>query len=146
MGGYASTLTLGGWIVSAGWMHIQCLGSTSYWTRSVAAYLDDIVVYSNSWEEHKGHIRTMFAQLQGAGLTVKPRKCQFAMAECLYLGHIVGNGCVCPEVSKLEAIESQQQKKNKSTHCLDWLGTTANSLELCCNYCSSFWPDPQEYA
>jgi len=77
----------------------------------VAAYLDDIVVYSNSWEEHKGHIRTMFAQLQGAGLTVKPRKCQFAMAECLYLGHIVGNGCVCPEVSKLEAIESQQQKK-----------------------------------
>ena len=72
---------------------------------SVAAYLDDIVVYSNSWEEHKGHIRTMLARLRGAGLTVKPRKCQFAMAECLYLGHIVGNGCVRPEVSKLEAIE-----------------------------------------
>jgi len=36
---------------------------------------------------------------------VKPRKCEFAMAECLYLGHIVGNGCVRPEVSKLEAIE-----------------------------------------
>ena len=36
---------------------------------------------------------------------MKPSKCQFAMAECVYLGHIIGNGSVRPKIPKLEAIE-----------------------------------------
>ena len=51
--------------------------------------------------------------LRGAGLTAKPRKCQFAMAQCSYLGHVVGNGAVRPEKSKLDAITSFQQPKTK---------------------------------
>ena len=70
--------------------------------ESVAAY---VVVYSNTWNEHQDHLRVVFGRLRDAGLTVRPKKCQFAMAECAYLGHIVGNGMVRPQISKLEAIE-----------------------------------------
>eukprot|EP00731_Ephydatia_muelleri_P013892 Em0007g1202a len=41
-----------------------------------------------------------------AGLTVKVDKCQFGMKQCVYLGHVVGNGMIQPEVSKVEAVQS----------------------------------------
>ena len=51
------------------------------------AYLDDLVIYySENWEEH---LQCVLHKLQQAGLTAKPAKCQFAMAQCTYLGHIV---------------------------------------------------------
>ena len=71
-----------------------------------AAYLDDLVIYSDSWEEHLLHIKKVFDRLREAGLTAKPRKCQFAMKQCIYLGHVVGNGVIRPEHSKVEAMMS----------------------------------------
>ena len=38
-------------------------------------YIDDIVVFSRSWEEHLGHLRDVFSRLRQAGLTLKPSKC-----------------------------------------------------------------------
>ena len=55
-----------------------------------AAYLDDIVIHSSSWEEHVAHLCAVLERLRAAGFTAKPRKCQFAMAQCVYLGHVVG--------------------------------------------------------
>ena len=71
-----------------------------------AAYLDDLVIYSDSWEDHMLHLVKVFDRLRGAGLTAKPRKCQFGMTQCVYLGHVVGNGVVRPEQSKVEAVMS----------------------------------------
>ena len=71
-----------------------------------AAYLDDLVIYSDSWEDHMLHLAKVFDRLRGAGLTAKPRKCQFGMTQCVYLGHVVGNGVVRPEQSKVEAVMS----------------------------------------
>ena len=71
-----------------------------------AAYLDDLVIFSDSWERHLHHIREVLDQLRAAGLTAKPRKCQFGMAQCIYLGHVVGNGLVRPEPSKIDAVMS----------------------------------------
>ena len=51
-------------------------------------------------------LRVVLQRIQEAGLTAKPQKCQFGMDQCLYLGHIVGNGVVCPERSKLQGVES----------------------------------------
>ena len=53
-----------------------------------AACLDDLVIYSNSWEDHMLHHAKVFDRLRGAGLTTKPRKCQFGMMQCVYLGHV----------------------------------------------------------
>lgn len=37
---------------------------------------------------------------------MRPSKCQFGMSHCVYLGHVVGNGIVCPEPSKIESVKS----------------------------------------
>jgi hypothetical protein len=73
-------------------------------TDYAAAYLDDVVIHSTSWEDHVGHLRSVLERLKEAGLTIKPKKCQFAMETCSYLGHVVGNGEVRPEEAKLTAV------------------------------------------
>ena len=69
------------------------------------AYLDDLVIFSSSWEEHLSHISHVLTALRDAGLTAKPSKCQFGMDQCVYLGHVVGNGQVQPEINKVEAVQ-----------------------------------------
>ena len=49
---------------------------------------------------------------RAVGLTIKP-KCQFGMTQCVYLGHIVGNGLVEPEASKVKAVWSFLQPASK---------------------------------
>ena len=70
-----------------------------------AAYLDDLVIYSETWEDHLRHVRSVLRTLKEAGLTAKPQKCQFAMSRCTYLGHTVGGGKVSPEMDKLQAVQ-----------------------------------------
>ena len=50
-----------------------------------AAYLDDLVIHSQSWVDHLQHIRHMLQRLREAGLTAKPAKCQFGMNRCMCL-------------------------------------------------------------
>jgi len=78
-----------------------------------AAYLDDLIVYSAAWKEHLAQLRVVMEHLRTAGLTAKPPKCQFGMSQCTYLGHVVGNGLVCPEPSKIQSVESFLTPANK---------------------------------
>ena len=75
-------------------------------SKSMGAYLDDFVIFSSTWTEHLQHVREVLCRLRKAGLTAKPRKCQFGMSKCIYLGHVVGSGEVSPDPAKLEAIRS----------------------------------------
>ena len=78
-----------------------------------SAYIDDIIVFSGTWEEHLQHITVILQRLKKAGLTAKPGKCQFGMAECSYLGYRVGNGHVKVERSKVEAVSAFPVPKTK---------------------------------
>ena len=86
------------------------------------AYLDDVVIFSETWEEHLKHLTDILERIRKAGLTVKLGKCQFAMSQCVYLGHVVGNGMVKLERSKVEAIENFPVPENK-TGDQDFSGT-----------------------
>ena len=57
-------------------------------------YLDDVVIYSESFDDHLEHIRLVLERLRQAGLTVKPQKVVFATQEISFLGHLVSPGCV----------------------------------------------------
>ena len=70
-----------------------------------AAYLDDLVIHSETWEDHLEHISAVLMALREAGITTKLRKCQFTKAECVYLGHRVGQGKIVPEQSKIDAVQ-----------------------------------------
>ena len=52
-------------------------------------YLDDVVIYSESFESHLEHIRLVLDRLRMAGLMVKPEKVVFATQEIFFLGHLV---------------------------------------------------------
>ena len=67
-------------------------------------YIDDIAIFSNSWQEHLVHVDTVLTKLQEAGLTVKPSKCIFACQQVTYLGHTVGNGQIKPNIDKVKAV------------------------------------------
>lgn len=69
-----------------------------------AAYLDDIVVFSNSWEEHLRHLGDVLRRVQEAGLTIHPLKCALAREEVQYLGHVIGRGVIRPQVDKVQAV------------------------------------------
>lgn len=54
------------------------------------AYLDDPVIFSWTWDEHLNvHVHGVLQRLGEVGHTAKPAK---GMSQCVYLGHVVGNG------------------------------------------------------
>ena len=55
----------------------------------VSVYLDDILVFSRSLEDHLNHLRMVITRLVEVGLKLKPTKCHFARRELEYLGHVV---------------------------------------------------------
>ena len=68
------------------------------------AFLDDIVIYSQTWPIHMLQMRELFQRLSNANLTLNLAKCEFAKAKITYLGHIVGGGEVRPVEAKVAAI------------------------------------------
>ena len=68
------------------------------------AYLDDILIYSKTFEEHVEHVEAVFTRLRDARLKLKMSKCEFLKKEVNYLGHIVSPSGIKPDQSKVEAI------------------------------------------
>ena len=52
-------------------------------------YIDDILIFSSSFQEHLQHLESVFYKLRQAGLTLKADKCHFAVDRGLYLGHVI---------------------------------------------------------
>ena len=69
-----------------------------------AAYLDDIIIYSNSWEDHLDHIKYVLTQLRNANLTVNLKKCSFAQTSMEYLGYVITSNGISINQEKLAPI------------------------------------------
>ena len=69
-----------------------------------SAYIDDIIVFSVTWELHLQHLEAVLSALRAANLTANAKKCQLGLTETNYLGHTIGRGCVKPQQRKLERI------------------------------------------
>ena len=72
----------------------------------VIVFFDDILVYSQSWEQHLVHLRQVFELLQQDQWLVKLSKCRFAQESIAYLGHVISADGVSTDPSKLESIRS----------------------------------------
>eukprot|EP00731_Ephydatia_muelleri_P014418 Em0008g138a len=104
-----------------------------------AAYIDDLVIYSQTWEEHICHLRDILTRLRAAKLTARPEKCQLGMRHCTYLGHVVGCGRVRPEQSKIEAVKSFPVPLTKKD-VRSFLGLTGYYQKFIANYASLVAP------
>ena len=55
----------------------------------VSVYIDDVLVFSRNLSDHLRHLRLVIQRIQGAGLKLKPLKCNFIRTEVEYLGHVI---------------------------------------------------------
>ncbi len=60
-------------------------------------YLDDVIIYSRSFDEHLEHLNRVFDKIRTAGLKLQPNKCAFARNQVRYLGHIFSSDGVDPD-------------------------------------------------
>ncbi|CAC5379676.1 Retrovirus-related Pol polyprotein from transposon 297 [Mytilus coruscus] len=72
----------------------------------VLVYVDDILVFSKSFEEHLSHLEQVFTRLRDANLTLKPSKCVFAAKDVKYLGHIISKEGIKVDPEKTKAIST----------------------------------------
>jgi hypothetical protein len=73
--------------------------------KFVLVFMDDILVYSSSMQEHIKHLREVFLLLQEEQLYVKMSKCSFACAKLEYLGHIISGEGVATDPNKTKAMQ-----------------------------------------
>lgn len=98
-----------------------------------AVYLDDVVIYSNSWEEHVCRVQALFERLVWARLTVNLAKCEFAKATVTYLGKVVGQGFVRPVEAKIQAVTRFPQPSTKK-ELMRFLGMAGYYRAFCKNF------------
>jgi len=72
----------------------------------VWCYIDDIVVYNDTMEEHQIHLQIVFEQLKAHGLCLHLGKCKFFQESVEYLGHVIYLGGLGVQQAKVEAIAS----------------------------------------
>ena len=96
-------------------------------------YLDDIVIFSETWDDHMTHLTEVLTRLQNAGLTAKPSKCHFAMPKAQYLGYVIGKGEIEPQDSKIESMEQFPLPDTKSK-LKSFLGLTGYYSKFVPNY------------
>ena len=78
----------------------------------ILVYVDDILVFSKSFEDHLVHLTNLFNKLREYKLTVKISKCEFAMKELVFLGHLIDNDGIRPDPKKTTVISKCAVPRN----------------------------------
>ena len=82
-------------------------------TSNAACYMDDVLIFSKTIEEHKQHLEEVFKALEKADLRMNPDKCKFGLTEIEFLGVRVNADGIRPAEEKIQAMRNMSQPKNK---------------------------------
>lgn len=97
--------------------------------KFVYAYLDDIIIYSQSKQEHDKHLQIVLSKLKASGLSLNKNKCKFYKKKIKILGYILSDGIVKPEPEKKQAVRDFE-KPTTVKELRSFLGLA--------NYCRDF--------
>lgn len=75
-------------------------------------YLDDIVIYGNSLQDHNIKLKEVFERLTKHNLKLQPNKCEFLKTEVMYLGHLITQDGVKPDPKKIESVKNYPVPKS----------------------------------
>ena len=75
-----------------------------YLNKFVVVYIEDILIFSRSREEHAHHLRRVFDKLRENDFKIKLSKCEFEKTEVKFLGHVVGADGVKVDPDKVAAV------------------------------------------
>ena len=77
-------------------------------------YVADIVVFSRTSEEHVDRLHQVLTRLEENNLTLNPKKCNSAMTQINFLGHVVSKAGILPDPDKIQAVK---EYKTPNTRC-----------------------------
>jgi hypothetical protein len=75
-----------------------------YLDTFVVVFIDDILIFSKNKEEHDEHLRLVLQKLRENQLYVKLNKCEFWLKEVLFLSHIISEGGISVDPSKVKDV------------------------------------------
>ena len=79
----------------------------------VGSYVDDIVIYSDNWEDHVKTLKELFGRLRKARITARPTKCLLGASRMEFLGHQVGGDIITPSRDNLEKVRNTPRPTTK---------------------------------
>jgi hypothetical protein len=82
-----------------------------YLDKFVVVFIDDILIFLKTEEEHEAHLRLVLEKLRAHQLYTKFSKCEFWLSEVAFLGHVISTGGVSVDPSKVKDV-------------LDWMPPT----------------------
>jgi hypothetical protein len=85
-----------------------------YLDKFVVVFIDDILVFSKTEEEHAEHLRLVLQKLREHKLYAKRSKCEFWLKEVSFLGHVVSNGGISVDPSKVRDVLNWKPPTNVS--------------------------------
>ena len=97
--------------------------------KHVLIFLDDVLTFSKTPEEHLEHLEKVFIVLRKAGLRLKPKKCNLFRTEVHYLGHVINKEGIQPDPKKLAAVREWEPPTDV---------TGVRSFVAFCNYYRKF--------
>ena len=75
-------------------------------------YLDDVIIMSETFDEHLCRLKTVFDRLHAANLKLKASKCKLFQREVVFLGHLVTADGVAPDPAKIRAVQNWPRPRN----------------------------------
>jgi hypothetical protein len=85
-----------------------------YLDKFVVVFIDDILIFSKNEEEYDEHLRLVLQKLRENQLYAKLSKCEFWLKEVSFLGHIISEGGISVDLSKVESVLSWNTPQNVS--------------------------------
>jgi hypothetical protein len=113
---YEYTMMSFGLTTLAYFMYLMNMLFMEYLDKFVVVFIDDILIFSKTEEEHEEHLRLVLEKLRSNQLYAKFSKCEFWLIEVTFLGHVISAGGVSVDPSKVRDV-------------LNWMPPT-NVLEI----------------
>ncbi|GKF75634.1 putative reverse transcriptase domain-containing protein [Tanacetum coccineum] len=85
-----------------------------YLDKFFIVFIDDILIYSKSKEDHEFHLKLVLELLKKERLSVKFSKCNFWLQEVHFLGHVVNSNGIHVDPSKIEVVKNWKAPKTPS--------------------------------
>lgn len=98
-----------------------CMGELNL--RECLIFLDDILIFSDTFDEHLKRLQGVFERIEKHGLKLKPSKCEFFKTKVSYLGHVVSEIGIQTDPEKISALTTWPAPTNIKT-LRSWLGFT----------------------
>ncbi len=97
--------------------------------KGTIAYLDDILVFGATKEEHDTNLEAVLACLAKKDFWLQMSKCQFAVSSMSFLGHIISSDGIKPDPKNMQSIVDAPNPKTV-TEVKSWIGMVSHYLDF----------------